>query len=1226
MKNKKIRVINDKRYRMMVKVGVMLFMLHLALTNARAQQFFNLTASEVRIDSLLPVFCHHQELGRHYDDSIYTVSIEYPEFIPMSDEEVARYQSIADEPLPELPEIMQLTTVERKRGWLHLSMVPLVCRNGRYQKLVSFMLKVTAKAKEETPQTARARQLRRADATQTASRYADNSVLQTGSWAKIRVSSTGIFQLTSDFIRQAGFSDLNRVKIYGYGGAMQPERLTGDYLAATDDLKELPTCNVDGRRLFYGQGPVSWDTSHKRVRNPYSDYGYYFLTESDEAPQTIDRETFLATYYPLDDAHGTLYEVDNYAWFHGGRNLYDATVLTNGSNNQYTLGSNAGTGTVTVSLSAAGAVNSGGKAAQLTISVNGKQLGTMNVQTNGSLEKMRTSVKSFTTDNLQTSNQITIAPNANCGTVRLDYISIYADQPKEAPNLAQTFPTPEYLYHITNQNHHAAPAADMVIIIPTSQKLLTQAERLKTLHEQRDGLRVTIVPADELFNEFSSGTPDANAYRRYLKMLYDRAEDEADMPRYLLLLGDGAWDNRMRLSDWSSCSPDDFLLCYESENSYSEVECFVSDDYFCLMDDGEGTSMLTNQSDVAVGRIPARTADEAAGVVDKIERYVKNEEAGAWQNVICFMGDDGNQNQHMNDADSVAQMVEKLYPNYVVKRIMWDAYNRVSSSTGNTYPDVTRLIKQQMQQGALLMNYSGHGGPTSFSHEYVVQLPDFQEATSPRLPLWMTASCDLMPFDGQEDNIGEATVFNKKGGGIAFYGTTRTVYQNYNRLMNLAFTQQVLSRDKDGKAMPIGEAARLAKNQLISPGIKVGKTKDGSGNLVDSYSKDASANKRQYTLLGDPALRLAFPTVPMKVETINGTAFTDDSKLTLKAGSTAKVTGCVTTDEGQCDETFNGTMTAVVRDIRELITCKLNNTGADGAEVPFTYYDRPNTVFSGSTNVKNGRFTFSFAVPKDIKYSDLDAIINLYAVNTDKTTLASGICNSLVLNGTDPAAVNTTGPDIYCYLNSSSFTNGGAVNSTPYFVAELNDEDGINASGSGIGHDLQLIIDGSQSKTYTLNNYFQYDFGSFTHGKVGFSIPQLSYGEHKLQFRAWDILNNSSTTELTFNVVKGLEPLFFDVECTKNPATTSTSFRILHDRTGSDMDVKLDIFDTSGRHLWTYSESSVPTDQTYTIDWDLTVDGGRQLNTGLYLYRLSISSDGSTYVSKAKKLIVMTHQ
>ena len=1158
-----------------------------------AQRFFNLTAQEVRIDSLLPVFTYAYPIGSHYADSTYTVNIEYPEFIPMSDADIKRYHEISRETLKAMPDVQQHIAVSRKQGSLYVSFVPLVCRNGQYLKLVSFMLDIKSREKVR---------LRRASSA--AERYADNSVLRSGTWIKISIPQTGIYQLTEELVRKAGLTSLDKVRIYGYGGGLQPEKLTADYLMATDDLQQQPTCRVNGRKLFYGIGPVTWDESFQRVRNPYSNYGYYFLTENDEEDYVIDKDTFLQQFYPLADDYCSLYEVDDYAWFYGGRNLYDARELIAGNGYAYEVPSTGTTteGLVTVCISAE-------DGARVEVKVNEGEPHSMIVAQNGSYEKMRTETLTFGVANLQAANQVVLTPQEGSGTVRLDYISIYANKPKPAPELAKTYAEPKLVGRITNQNHHAAEAADMVIVIPTTQTLLAQAERLKALHEEHDGLRVQIIPADELFNEFSSGTPDANAYRRYLKMLYDRAETEDEMPKFLLLLGDGAWDNRMLVSDWSNCSPDDFLLCYESDNSYSATHCYVSDDYFCMLDDEEGGRLVTSdKADVAVGRITARTAEEAEIAVDKIEGYMNNKEAGAWQNVVCFLGDDGNQNQHMADADSVAKSVEELYPHLLVKRIMWDAYTRVSSSTGNSYPDVTRLIKQQMQQGALMINYSGHGRADAISHEYVMRLTDFQTATSSRLPLWMTASCDIMPFDGQEDNIGEAAFFNKKGGAIAFYGTTRTVYQSYNRLMNLAFTRHVLGSDDEGLPMPIGEAVRLTKNELIATKL------------------DQTPNKLQYSLLGDPALRLAIPKREIKVDSVNNLPLTDGMTLILKAGSTARLSGRVLSEDAQTEEHFNGVLSAVVRDVKEQITCKLNDTSSEGASVPFVYEDRPNIVYSGSDYVKNGRFSLTFAVPKDIKYSDLPALVNLYAVNEEKTVEANGICRNLVLNGKDEQSQGTVGPNIYCYLNSTSFTNGGRVNPTPYFVAELSDEDGINASGGGIGHELQLVIDGEMSKTYSLNDYFQFDFGSYTKGKVGFSIPQLSNGPHKLKFTAWDILNNSSTSELSFVVEKELAPLFLDVECSPNPARTNTSFRIIHDRIAAEMDVKLDVYDTSGRHLWTHSENGVTADNTFTVNWDLTVDGGRRLHTGLYLYKISISTGGSSYVSKTKKLIIFSHQ
>ncbi len=1186
---------------------------------AKAQRFFNLTTDEVRVDTLLPVFNYTYPLGPRYADSTYTVSIEYPEFEPMSAEEIESYERITNYelritnkvPLPALPKIHQSFSVDRKQGTLHVGFIPLVYRDGQYQKLVSFKLDVRGKRLEVRGEN-RASDIRHR--TSDISRYADNSVLRSGNWAKIRVPETGIYQLTNDLIKKAGFNDINKVKIYGYGGARQPEQLTADYLASTDDLKEVPTCTVNGRRLFYAVGPVSWDASYRRIRNNYSDYGYYFLTENDSTALTIEKDDFISSCYPQRDDYCSLYEVDNYAWYHGGRNLYDATEIKAGIPKTYTIAAKGtGNGQLTIVLSA---ING----ASATVTLNGETLGTMSISKQSDLESMQMASRTFNVSNLQASNTVTVSTNASSGITRLDYISIYSEQPQASPNLENgTFGTPEYVYRIMNQNHHAATATDMVIVIPTSQKLLGQAQRLKALHEQHDSLRVTIVPADELYNEFSSGTPDANAYRRYMKMLYDRAETEEDMPRYLLLLGDAAWDNRMRVSDWSGLSVDDFLLCFESENSYSHTSCYVSDDYFGLLDDGEGASLLTEKTDIAVGRITARSASEAEIVVDKIDNYINNKEAGIWQNTVCTMGDDGNQNRHMEDADSVAQLVETLHPDMLVKRVIWDAYTRVSTATGNRYPDVTRQILQQMQQGALIMNYSGHGRADAISHEYVLTLPDFSTTTSLRLPLWVTASCDIMPFDGQEDNIGETALFNKQGGCIAFFGTTRTVYQPQNRLMNLAFTRQVLDRDEKGLMMPIGEAVRRAKSELVTTGIIIGYQKNGQ----PIWSTDKSENKLQYSLLGDPALRLALPTATIVVDSINHTAIGSDI-LTLKAGSTATITGRVLDHSQQTNTDFTGTVNAVVRDAKEQIICKMNDTSE--TEEPFIFYDRPTTIFNGSDSVRQGRFSFTFIVPKDISYSDQQGIINLYAVNNTKTLTATGRFEQLVMNGKSETGGNQQGPSIYCYLNSTSFTNGGNVNSTPYFVAELADEDGINAAGSGIGHDLQLIIDGDMNKTYSLNDYFQYDFGSYTKGTLGYSIPALDYGQHHLLFRAWDVLNNSSTAELDFNVVKGLEPIFSAVDCTPNPATTKTTFRITHDRANSPMDVVIDIFDISGRHLWSYNELGTYSNNTISIDWDLCTYGGRRLHTGVYLYRVRLSSDGSSYISKANKLIVLQHK
>ena len=1170
--------------RFIVACALLFFSVH-----AEAQEWVNLTAGQVRIDSLLPVYTWQKQLGPHYADSVYTVSIEYPEFIEMSKADVARYQAISGEPLPELPMVTQTIGVARKQGVLDVSLVPLVFRDGKYRKLVSFRLKVNSspKAKART----------RTDGE--VERYDRHSVLREGTWAKIRVPESGFYQLSDALIKKAGFSDMNKVKVYGYGGALQPEKLTGDYLASTDDLKEVPTCMVNGHRVFYAVGPVTWESAEAtlRTRNPYSDDGYYFLTSNDEEPLTISSEEMATAYYPMPNDYHTLYEVDDFSWFHGGRNLFDKTLYTIGTPLTYKLKGSGTSGILSVALTCDASF-------EAIVEVNDSLVGTITrtVRLDSYTEAEESVWDYELQDMLKAENTVKITQKSG-GNLRLDYLSLRFDTPMAMPDLQGALPIPEYVYNIMNQDHHADEPVDMIIIIPTNQQVLAQAERIKTWHEENDGLRTRIVPADELYNEFSSGTPDATAYRRYLKMFYDKAQTDQDIPRYLLLFGDGAWDNRMNGADWTGCDPDDFLLCFESENSFSHVNCYVSDDFFCLLDDEEeiqkksgNTYTYLGKPDVAVGRYPARTAEEAEVLVNKTLDYAVNKYAGSWQNVICVMGDDGNANVHMATADKVATLVENTYPGYDIKKIYWDAYQRTSSSTGYSYPDVTQLIKQQMTSGALMMNYSGHGAAYALSHELVMKLPDFEASTTNYLPLWITASCDIMPFDGQEENIGETVMLSKRGGGVAFFGTTRTVYASYNEQMNLLFTKYVLDPD-----FTIGEAVRQAKVDLVNDG------------------RDTSPNKLQYTLLGDPALHLACPSPSVVIDSINGKPVS--SAVSLSAGSVVTLQGHVEQNQARAN-TFNGVVTAMVRDAEETIVCQQNDDSAEGSEVAFTYKDRTKMLYQGSDSVRNGSFRFTFAVPKDVSYADGNGLMTLYAVNNDRTMTLHGENSSFVLDAGAISQNDSIGPSIFCYLNSKSFVNGGSVNPTPFFAAELYDDSGINAAGSSVGHDLELIIDGELSRTYNLNDYFTFDFGEYRSGSVGFTIPELSEGPHKLLFRAWDVMNNSSTTELAFNVVKGGGAGDINVICTKNPASSATSFIISHDRSSTEADVVLEIFDTSGRAIYKRLEKGVATDGTMVIDWDLSVSGGSRLRTGVYIYRIQMNGNGGS-ASYANKLIIL---
>ena len=1184
----------------MRKLYTIILLLTCIITVQAQKRFYNLTAEELRIDSVLPNVAYSVQLPKNYQDSAYTLSIKYPEYINMPESDIRKYKAICkDIKTGKNPDIKKNISIDKKRAIFVANISPIIYRDGKYQYLVSFLaeLKSSPKAKAQ----AKAKLL----ASPKAERYAEHSILSQGKWAKISVSNTGIHQLTASTIKSAGFSDISKVKIYGYGGNLVPEVLSDNYLREYDDLKEIPTCTVGGKKLFYAKGSIYWDSNESsvRTRNPYSDYGYYFITENDSEPLTCTEEEMLNTAWPTPDAYHTLYEKDEFSWMSGGRNLFYKEAIESGKTGKYII--NIPEGNTEADLTVSVTAN---PQTAIKIYLNNKEIGSRTISIMANY-KANGFTDTWHVNNLHGNDTVYIK-NVSGGIARLDYISLRYNTPKAAPVLAtDDFPTAKYVYNITNQDLHADKDYDMVIIIPTSQKLLKQAQRLAKHHADHDGLNVRIVPADELYNEFSSGTPDVSAYKRYMKMLYDKS-DSLHMPKSLLLFGDCTFDNRMLISDAKSetkkNSLDDYLLCYESENSFSSTECYVSDDFLTYLDDEEDISTFVGLPDIGVGRFPCTSEEEAKILVDKTINYALNTNAGSWQNTIMFLGDDGNNNIHMHDVNDVAEQTISEHPGYYVRKIYWDAFNRTSLSTGNRYPDATEIIKQQQNNGALIIDYAGHGSPTSISHEIVLSVKDFANFKGNNLPLWVTASCEIMPFDSNDETIGEKALLNAEGGAVAFYGTTRTVYVPQNKKINSAFMKYVLSYDENGKPVTLGEAQRLAKNYLVKNGIEITK------------------NKLQYSLLGDPALSLALPTYTAVIDNINGIDVKSDSLPQLRAGDKVSIKGHIEL-AGNKAENFSGTLDAMVRDTKETVKCKLNNTTSKGADTAFIFTDRKNTLYHGTNKVENGEFNFTFAVPKDINYADGTGLINIYAYDPALKASAHGACDKFTVNGSNIAENDSIGPSIYCYLNSEDFTFGGEVNSTPFFVAQISDKDGINASGAGIGHDMTLIIDGDIDKTYNLNDNFTFDYESYTSGQTFYALPALSEGKHTLKFRAWDILNNPSTTTLDFVVKKSIQPNIVDVYATNNPARESTTFVVAHNFCGAELELVIDIMDTSGRLLWSTSERGIATTNTIAYKWDLTTDSGAKLNTGIYLYRIKLSSNGSSYASKTQKILVINN-
>lgn len=790
------------------------------------------------------------------------------------------------------------------------------------------------------------------------------------------------------------------------------------------------------------------------------------------------------------------------------------------------------------------------------------------------------------------------------GTLR-QFVAI-APQRTSTNNTSQTtaetdtFGSVEVVGNVENQNLHSLEPTDMVIIVPDKRDMIVQAERLAQAHRQKDGLSVAVVTSAQIYNEFSSGTPDATAYRLLMKMLYDKATTADERPKYLLLFGDCSYDNRMVTSSWKNYNPDNFLLSYQAENSIEETNSYITDDYFGFLEDGEGVSLAVATLDIGIGRFPVSTADEAKIAVDKTIAYMDNKHSGAWKQNVCFVSDDGDNNLHLSQSEVLAKYTERNHPAMLVSRIYADAFRRESSATGERYPDATKRLMQQFDKGMLVVNYTGHGSTSSWAAENLLTLSDINSLASPRLPLWITATCDFTRFDDVQTSAGEVAFLNPKGGAIALLTTSRVVYASQNSALNQAFIRHIFSRP-NGKRLRLGDVMRLSKCDAT---------------LVNDR------NKLNFALIGDPALVLAYPDYKVQIDEFADIDVTNEDAEypQAKAGSKITIKGRVLTADGDDADDFTGIIHTTVLDSKEEVST-LNNNG-EGA---YKYSERNKTLFSGTDSVRQGRFEITFPVPLDINYSDEEGLISLYALSNNLIDEAGGYFDRFVVGGTaDDITWDEDGPEMTIYLNEPDFPFGGQTNTTPLFVAELKDEDGINTVGNGIGHDLTLCIDGSAVTTYNLNDYYTPTSGDYTRGTVRFSIPQLDEGKHTLWFRAWDLQNNSSVQTLEFEVVSGLRPKLLSVVCTQSPARESTSFILSHNRPQSQLAVRMSVYDFAGRELWTHIEKGIADGQNYYVEWNLCSNGGQRLAPGIYLYRASIVSDGSHESTKAQKIIILS--
>ena len=762
-----------------------------------------------------------------------------------------------------------------------------------------------------------------------------------------------------------------------------------------------------------------------------------------------------------------------------------------------------------------------------------------------------------------------------------------------------SFFIPKLYGQIPNQNLHASAVVDYVIV--THPLFLSQARQLAEIHEQFDTLSYLITTPDEIYNEFSSGTPDPVAIRDFLRMLYERG-GASNAPRYLLLFGDGSYDNKNR----DVATNTNFIPTYQNSSSLSFISSITSDDFYGLLDQNEGDFSSGDLVDIGIGRWPVRNVSEAEVAVKKLRYYYgmnndendsRNTTYGDWRNWICFVADDadlGWETTFINGSENYANVAIAQDSTFNIDKIYADSYIQQSTPGGQRYPEVNSAINERVEKGALIINFSGHGGELGWAHESILDVNQILSWNNiNKLHMMLTATCEFSRFDDPaRTSAGEFVLLNPKGGAIGLFTTTRVAYASDADVLCPRFFQAALNRI-NGWYPRLGDVIRI--------------TKVNSG-----------AGYRHFTLLGDPAIMLAYPKERIQTESINLSSVGVND--TIKALQKVTIKGFVSDLSGNKMTSFNGVVYPTVFD-KKVQTQTLGNDLNSNGVIPFRL--QKNVIYKGKSQVVNGDFEFTFIVPKDINYSYGFGKVSYYAQNG--LLDATGHYSKVVIGGSDTSAnVDVLGPDVKLFMNDNKFVSGGLTNENPKIYAEVFDSSGINTVGNGIGHDITAVLDGAITRPIVLNDYYETEINSYQSGKVIYQLKDLSEGTHKLSIKVWDVVNNSSSDETEFVVAKSAELALKHVLNYPNPFTTKTQFFVEHNQANEVIDLEIQVFTVSGKIIKTINRNINSVGfRTEGIEWDGRDEFGDKIGRGVYVYRVKAKNNSGKTAQIFEKLVIL---
>jgi hypothetical protein len=1155
------------------------------------------------------------------------------------------------------------TGTERGTEMAMLSLVPVVVNpDGGIMRLKSFTIDIVyipSKSKETTLKS---------------TNYATHSVLAQGNWYKIQLNKTGVYKVTYAEIQAMGVDMAtvtpNTVRLFGNGGGILPE---ANKAIRYDDLTENAISVVTASQgvfapgdyiLFYGTGPNSI-TYNKTVRkfehtlNVYSDYTYYFLNfDGGTGLRIEDQEqpSLTPTYTCTSFTEGVFYEKDILNGISSGKDWLGERM--DGNTRVFELPEftfpNVSTGkqsTIRYRVAAQATAKT-----DFTVNVNGTLVGSPWCYQSGlydfAIERIETKAFSTSTEKVKVSFQyngggtfkgyldwvelnvprdlkftggqmafadpssvnsgavtefqlqastsnVVIWEVSNPLKVKRVAASLQGDISKfvlHTDSLRQfvawdnsSFLTTKFTEKVVNQDLHGIASADMLIV--TNKDFVAQANRLAEHHRTFDGFKVTVATNEQIYNEFSSGSPDIVAIRDFTRLLYQKPEAGLKL-RYLLLFGDGSYDYKDHIP-----SNTNRVLTFQTKQSLNYVYSYASDDFYGLLDANEGDNAV-GFMDIGIGRFPVNTYEQATNAVDKCLFYATNSEAsmGDWRNKLLFIADNGNSNTHFSQVEySITPVVSKIAPVFNINKAYIDAFIQVATPAGQRCPDVNTAIGTNIENGVLLINYTGHGGETGWAEEAILTIREINAWTNyNHMPVFMTATCEFSRYDDPlRVSAGEQVFLNPVGGGIALFTTTRLANSQTNKDLTIYFYDTLFAK-YNGEYPRFGDVIAYAKNMMGN----------GEASLI-----------RNFVLLGDPALKLAYPKYEVITTKINGhdiLNYTD----TISAMKAVEINGIVADASGNKLSGFTGILDVKVFDKpRTLMTL-----GGIATDYPAPYKIQENYIYQGRATVTNGDFTVKFIVPRDINYSFGVGKISYYAQNG--STDANGFCTKFVIGGSGNESADIAGPQISLFMDSPNFIDGGITGATPTLLAHLSDLSGINTISNAIGHDIVATIDGDNSTAIVLNSYYSADLDSYSSGQVAYKFPKLSEGPHTLTLKAWDVFNNSSESTIRFTVDQNLQISITTMNVYPNPFRDEVKVDFETNLFDTQIEAYLEIFNINGSMVASTESKVFLSQGNYAsqIIWNGHNASGSVVTPGVYLISVR-ASDGKSETVKASRLI-----